>query len=160
MFHIRPGKWEGLDGLGEGALREVMKRAERTIMQILVFAASEVKKTLTGTRTGRTYRVSKRGRLHIASAPGEPPAVLFGNLRNSVGHSKKPTWDGHAVSGEFGVGLGAKPRGGRQDPGTTYARILEYGGVANRSRIAPRPYLEPTVIRIDDQISQMMEQSI
>ena len=37
---------------------------------------------LVGSRSGRTYSI--RGKVHIASAPGEPPAVDTGNLKNSL----------------------------------------------------------------------------
>lgn len=156
MFMLPPGKWEGLDGMGDKALRAEMKAAERTVLQVVVYAASEVKKTLSGMRTGRTYRVGKN-RLHIAAAPGEPPAVLFGNLRNSVGWSK-PVWDGATVSAEFGVGLGTKPKGGVQDPGESYGRIQEFGGIAgNGARIPAHPYMEPTAVRISPKIEDMLE---
>jgi hypothetical protein len=71
--------------------------------------------------------------------------VLFGILRNSVGHSK-PKWDGYTVEVEVGVGLGKRTRKGAPDPSTTYARRLEYGGADSRGvMILPRPYLEPSV---------------
>lgn len=156
MFIIPPGRWEGLDGFGDDALAEAKPQAEAAIKAAVVFAASETKLTLSGSRHGRAYRVSKRGELHIASAPGEPPAVLWGNLRNSIG-SSEPVWDGLTVSGEFGVGLGQPPAGG-VDPEHSYARRMEWGGIDSRGiRILPRPYLEPTAIRIEPMIQRILE---
>ena len=51
---------------------------------------NEVKKILSGQRSGRIYKVKKTGGkskksgvVYTASAPGEPPAVRFGTLRTS-----------------------------------------------------------------------------
>jgi hypothetical protein len=159
MLDIPPGQWTGLDGLGEDALNEIKPRAEAAVKGAVIFAAAETKITLTGARHGRAYRVSRSGPLHIAAAPGEPPAVLFGNLRNSVG-SSKPQWDGWEVSAEFGVGLGQPPSGG-VDPANSYARIQEWGGVTGRGvRIPPHPYLEPTVLRIEPRLEEMLEADV
>lgn len=156
MIEVR-GYWEGLEGLGEDALQELRPQAEHAVMRAVVHLTNAIKTTLTGQRTGRTYKISKTGRLHTASAPGEPPAVLYGNLRNSVGWSK-PTWDGLTVSAEAGVGLGTKPSGGLPDPEKTYARRLEFGGMDSRGvYIAPRPYMEPTVVREEAQLNVILE---
>ena len=151
------GSWTGLEGLGEEALAELRPKAERAVMKALLLYQRELKKTLTGKRSGRKYKVSKKGKLHIASAPGEPPAVLFGNLLKSVGVTP-PKWDGNTIEGEVGIGLGVKPAGGVHDPAKTYARRLEFGGSDSRGiYIAPRPYLEPTSIRVEPQIEAILE---
>jgi hypothetical protein len=157
MFDIPAGRWEGLDGMGDELLREIRGEAEGNVLAAVVYFASEIKVTLSGPRTGRTYRVSRTGALHVASAPGEPPAVLSGNLRNSIGHST-PTWEGQTVSAEVGPGLGQPPAGGLPDPATTYARRLEWGGVDRRGiRMLPRPYMEPTAIRVAPVLERMLE---
>jgi phage gpG-like protein len=43
-----------------------------------------VKASMTEAKTGRTYRRGKKG-THTASAPGEAPAIDYGNLINSIG---------------------------------------------------------------------------
>lgn len=145
MIEFQGGKWEGLEGLGEELLAESRPAAARAVKLAGLHLQNEVKRTLTGARSGRTYKVSKTGALHVASAPGEPPAVLFGNLKNSIGHSA-PTWvHPYAVESKWGPGLGQAPQGDAPDPAKTYARRLEYGGVDSRGiEILPRPYLEPT----------------
>lgn len=180
MLDIPAGRWEGLDGLSDEAIEELRPKAEHTVKRALVYAEGEVKQTLTGPRSGRAYQVSQRGPLHIASAPGEAPAVLFGNLRNSVGHNG-PAWDGLTVGGEFGVGLGVRLRG-RASKGDqpSYALRLEFGGVhtvretvrvridgqwrtvkaGTVIRILPRPYMEPTVQRIAPVIERMFEEGV
>lgn len=147
MIGLNGGHWDGLDGLGEQALRELRAPAEQAVKKVLVRFEGEMKRTLTGVRHGRPYKVSKGGPLHIAAAPGEPPAVLRGNLRNSVGHTG-PEWDGWTVSGEVGPGLGTPPAGG-EDPGTSYALLQEYGGIVKGVRHYPHPYVAPTALRME-----------
>ena len=152
LLRFEAGQWENLDELeAESFLKEIRPEAEVAMKRVLLMFEREVKQTLTGTRSGRTYRVplTKGGtgaRLHVASAPGEPPAVLFGNLRNSIGHTG-PKWSGWTVEGEFGPGLGQGEKAGR-DAANAYARRMEYGGSDSRGvHIHPRPYMEPTVQR-------------
>lgn len=44
---------------------------------------NQIRKTLTGSRSGKTYRVPHTTRKYRASKPGEAPAVRTGELRNS-----------------------------------------------------------------------------
>jgi hypothetical protein len=162
-MEFKPGHWEGLDGLGDEALNELRTSAEDAVRDAVVMLSGAIKETLSGARTGRAYRVSRTGRLHIASAPGEPPAVLYGNLRNSVGYSP-PSWDATAasatVSAEVGVGLGQKPTMA-VDPENTYARRMELGGVDSRGvRILPRPYMEPTMVRMEPRVDELLERTV
>lgn len=151
---VTSDEWEGLDGLGEELLRELRPRAEQAVKRAAVYFEGELKKTLTGRRSGRTYRVSRTGTLHVASAPGEPPAVLTGALRNSIGHSR-PRWEGLAVSSEVGTGLGAG------NASEAYARRLEFGGADSRGvYIAPRPYMAPTAERVEPVIGAMWERAL
>lgn len=140
------GEWENLDELdAEELLSELRPVAVKAMKDSLLLFERTIKLKLTGTRTGRSYRVSKTGALHVASAPGEPPARLFGNLVNSVGHSD-PEWKGMTLEGEVGPGLGQKPKGGEPDPSKAYARRLEFGGTDSRGvKIEARPYMEPSV---------------
>jgi len=145
MIKITSTQWKNLDGLGDDALQEMRPQAEHTVMKASLYLESTIKRKLTGARSGRSYKVSRTGATHIASAPGEAPAVLFGNLRNSVGHSH-PEWSGWTISQLVGPGLGTKPGGGVSDPGDAYARRLEWGGADSRGvMIFPRPYIEPSV---------------
>lgn len=162
MIRFRDQGWENLDEIeADELLRELRPGAELAVKMAVVHMEGAVKKTLTGTRSGRTYRVPMtRGRggaarLHVASAPGEPPAVMFGALRNSIGHGP-PRWRGRTVEAEFGPGLGQSPSTG-PDPSKSYARRLEYGGVDSRGiRILPRPYMEPTVQREEPRVDRIL----
>lgn len=43
---------------------------------------TEIKKTLSKKGTGRTY--TRRGRVHVASAPGKSPVIWYGGLVGSI----------------------------------------------------------------------------
>lgn len=85
----------------------------------------DLKRILTGQRTGKLYRSSRTGKLHTASRPGEPPAVDTGHLRGSI-HTQQPP---PALNIQK-VLIPAE-----------YAAYLEYG----TRRMAPRPYVHPAV---------------
>ncbi len=66
------------------------------------------------------------------SAPGNPPSLVFGNLRRSV-----------QVDGPHPLGIGFTARVG---PTAEYGRIQELGGVAGHgSVLPPRPYMGPAL---------------
>jgi hypothetical protein len=142
-----PGQWIGITNLGINELNKLRVPAENAILRAMLHLENAVKRKLSGARSGRLYRVSKTGRLHQASAPGEPPAVLFGKLRQSITHIG-PTWEGFHVSGEVGTNL-------------EYAARLEYGGVDSRGvQILPRPYLAPTVLEEEDRLEQILTTAV
>lgn len=153
MINFTAKDWENLDSLdSDEMLKEIKPQAEAVMVTALLRYETIIKETLSGGRSGRTYKVSKTGVLHVASAPGEPPAVLMGALRNSVGHSQ-PVWDTWVLSGEVGPGLGQPPEAGQPDPAKSYARRLELGGVDSRGvMIEPRPYMAPSADKAEPQV--------
>lgn len=154
------GEWANLDGLAEDVIQGARPRIMHVMKQALLYFEGQLKVTLSGQRHGRVYTVPKTHVKYTASAPGEPPAVMLSNLKNSVGHSG-PTWDSYSVGGEVGVGLGTKPGGGEVDPEKTYARRLELGGIDSRGiYIAPRPYMAPTAERVELVLSDLFERGI
>ncbi len=163
MINIKVSEWQNIRELSAPKLLDEMRPAAGLAMkEALVLFEGEVKKTLSGSRSGRTYKVSDTGAMHIAAAPGEPPAVLLGHLRNSVGHTG-PTWEGATVSGEVGPGLGQAPSGDAADPGEAYARIQELGGMTGRghaARIPPHPYMAPTAERVEPRIQEIFRKRV
>lgn len=144
MIAFEAGRWEGVDGMGDELLAELRPKAEATVERVAMYFTGEVQKTLSGRRSGKPYRIGKRGRTHIASAPGEPPAVLTGRLRQSIGWSE-PKWEGDTVSSEVGTNV-------------VYARRLEFGGIDSRGvKIEARPYWAPTILRIEPTVERMFE---
>lgn len=138
------GQWEGLEGLGRFELEALRHEAEKGVRRVLLLVVAGLRKTLTGPRHGRVYKITRTGRLHVASAPGEPPAVLYGRLRQSI-TATGPVWNGVEVTGDVGSDM-------------VYARRLEFGGVDSRGvRILPRPYFEPTLQRLAPEIDYILE---
>jgi hypothetical protein len=161
VIEFQPGEWEGVEGMGLEELEKLRASAELAVDRAGLILESEVKQTLGGSipRTGRFYVVPassakgphggrrKNPPRHQASAPGEPPARLFGDLIRSITHSA-PKWDGWSVSTEVGSN---RPQ----------ARRLEWGGVDNRGvRILPRPYFEPSFLRAEDKIEAALDSSV
>lgn len=175
MIRANGTRWEGLDGLAEELLAELHGVARNAVHDAADMFANELKSTLTGARTGRAYKVTKRiegdgrggkkagrkrkgGRLHIASAPGEAPAVLYGALRNSVGREDVRVVDGTSYEAYVGVGLGVQKDA---EVAENYAARLEFGGVDKRGiRILPRPYMEPTRIRVEPRIEALFADAL
>ena len=148
MITVNASEWDGLKGMGEEILREMKPKAERLMWNAGTKFQAALKRKLSERGAGRTYKVSKTGALHVASAPGDPPAVLFGALRNSMGFSR-PRWDGWTVSMEVGSGLGVGADG-KESP--AYARRLEYGGISFHPwpvKIAARPYMAPVSLEME-----------
>lgn len=90
------------------------------------------KNLLVGERSGHVYSI--RGKAHQASAPGEPPAVDTGNLKNSL--RVLEVTDDYA---SFGTSA-------------DYAAYLEFG----TRNMAARPYLRPAAENSVRDVEQAM----
>ncbi len=166
MIVIESTEWKGIDGMGAAEMKKMRAPGERAVRKAVRHFVNEVKKTLQGKRTGRIYPLGFRGRTYQASSPGEPPASRHGHLRQSF-TATEPVWRGDDVSAEAGSPL-------------PQARRLEYGGtsVVPRDvnvqvepgvwrkvkagtivRILPRPYVEPTLQREWDRITEILAEA-
>lgn len=157
--------WSGLEGLeAERLLQEARPKAEAAVLKAALLLESELIKTLKGPRHGRTYLIGKNFDIpHVASAPGEAPAVLYGRLWQSIGHVG-PSWEGWTVTADVGTNI-------------VYAARLEFGGVHTQTttvrvrgvdgwftvkagtviRILPRPWMAPTILRVEPLIDAILE---
>ena len=156
MITVNASEWDGLKGMGEEILREMKPKAERLMWDAGTKFQAALKRKLSERGSGRTYKVSRTGALHVASAPGEPPAVLFGALRNSMGFSR-PRWESWTVSMEVGSGLGVGADG-KESP--AYARRLEYGGVSyhpHAIKIEARAYMAPVSLEMEPVLQKLFE---
>lgn len=110
----------------QAALRALLSSSEvaADLERRAIKVENRVKALLSTPGQGRTYR--RRGIVHRASAPGAPPAVDTGQLRQSITHK-----------------LGKDTAGLYADVGTNLekARYLETG----TSRMAARPFLAPAL---------------
>ena len=117
-------------------------KCKEGVRQGLLAVGPEIKKEVVRLikghpNSGRYYIINDK--LHQASAPGEPPADLTGNLADSVNYTMR--------------GSDTLIIGDRADM-APYGKWLE-GFVPNR--IAPRPHLLPAVINKGREIEQAIE---
>jgi len=105
-----------------------------------LLAQREIQQQLTGQRTGAEYKVSKTGEAHVASAPGESPAVLSGDLRGSIS-----TAPGGSNAPFYYVGSDKE-----------YAPWLELG----TKHIAPRPFFVKAVERAISEIKRKLAERV
>ena len=91
----------------------------------------ELKLTISeGIRSGKTY---KRGdKIHIASAPGEPPVTDSGKLVNSIGTPKKD-------NNSYIIPINSQ-----------YAMYLETGTI----KMQPRPYIKRSMKKAWDELNK------
>ena len=124
--------------------------------------------------SGEEYR--RKGIIHRASAPGEPPAVDTGRLRASISSN----WTGSGMARgevnrkakgeegkekakpEDGVGQPTKELTGVVGTNVEYARRLELGfvGADSLGRIynqLPRPYLRPALHKNEKKIAKLFK---
>lgn len=135
-------------------VEEIQQKAEQRGYQAANVLTNEVKKVLSGQRSGRTYKVNKTGGkpkkstrkskkrkskkggiVYTASAPGEPPALRFGILQKSF---KRRTY-GDKIGGNLVVH--AITESDLQVNGYLLGDLLENG----TKRIAPRPFKQKTI---------------
>ncbi len=144
--------------LGE-VTRELDKQA-----RIRTFAAAnavkrEWVKGLSGSRSGRVYRVPGTSQTYVASAPGEAPAVATRDFRLSIKavseRNAQGDWEGVVGSDmekapwlEFGTGR-AGAAGGQLDLPSGYS----HGG---SSGMAPRPSLRPALERSRGEVERIL----
>lgn len=125
------------DGLKKA--EALVNRATDPAEAVLRFAGlalvRETVLTLSRPGTGREY--PRGGRVHRASAPGEPPAVDTGELRASIGAEQ--------VGGVLRVGSGL-PKAAGLEFGTT----TPSGGT-----VAPRPFMRPAFEAVRDEMTQV-----
>ncbi len=96
-----------------------------------------VLETLSGSRSGRTYYVPGTRKTYTASAPGQPPATVTSELRQSIKDSVEGK--GRSVIGK--VKASAK-----------HALPLEFG----TRRMAARPFMKPSFDKSLDNISDIL----
>lgn len=125
------------------ALDQFGAKAEKEIATVLDAVGTSiingVKKQMRESKSGRTYKRGRFGRDHVASAPGEAPAVDTGRLINSSIYKSR-------VSPlELLVGSNVK-----------YSEYLEFG----TRRIKPRPSWTLQVYAHREKLDKLVEAAI
>lgn len=123
---IDPGK--AIRKAAEERIEDIDKQVLSRVVRVTNALRNSALKVLGGTRSGRRYkRPGTMNSYYQASAPGEPPAVRTGNLRQN--------WNPYTAV-ESG-GAGSTVLAGLES-GEKYAGYLEKG----TSKMAPRPYVD------------------
>ena len=107
---------------------------ERNLQEASLYMVGELRKTNSGQKSGRVYKVPGTQAEYTASAPGESPARRTGDLAKSFGWEKKNDTT-------YIVGNDRK-----------YALHLEKG----TSKMAPRPYFVSTFNANTDKIKELL----
>ena len=122
--------------------KEITQSIKDTASKRMYEAVNEVRNqvnvTLSGNRTGRTYKVPGTNRTYTASSPGEPPAQATGRLRQSV--FTRVEGMGNQVTGRVGTEL---PYGLWLDEGT--------------KKMKPRPWLERSLDKAIPRLREIFE---
>lgn len=123
-------------------VEEIEQKAMKRGYQAANVLTNEVKKVLSGQRSGRIYKVKKTGGkskksgvVYTASAPGEPPAVRFGTLRTSFKRRTYAKQNGKELI------VHTITESDLQVNGYLLGDLLENG----TKKIAPRPYKQKTI---------------
>jgi len=127
-------------------IKDIKKRSEQSIRLAFYKIGKELTREarqtiILGPKTGRLYRIKGRRNQHRASAPGEPPANLTGNLQKSINF---------IVRGSSEMIFGA----GSED--APYARRLELGD----DIISKRPYLIRAIDEKEKQTDRFFENEL
>lgn len=125
-----------LNKIGKELVKKVIKIPDSITMRLGEGAIKIRNTILRGSRetpkTGKIYRRGKGGRQHIASSPGNYPALDFGEFMRSITFDVRPM--------EIEVG---------SEGGAPYAPVLEFGtdraGRNKNVTIDARPWLDPSV---------------
>ena len=128
---------------GETVMASLNGTAVQNLREASIFLKGAIKETLTGNRSGRVYRVPGTKKNYTASAPGEAPASRTGTLRNAISHAVNKA--------KLTAVVGPRLLG--SDPNKQYPLWLEFG----TKKIAPRPYMVPTIQRNKGTVIQIMK---
>jgi len=138
------------------------QETEKAMKKAAIFTQGVAKKMVGGTGKGKLYRrrkqKGKRGSFkssdfHRASAPGDPPARDTGVLTNSVSHTVERK--GLVVSGHVGSDID-KIRSASPTTDPEVGFFLEKG----TTKIAPRPWLVPSLIKATPKIRQIFKDTM
>ena len=119
--------------------KKLLKKTQEipdSVTRELVIGANDIRNTIilsmrNTPKTGISYRRGKRGKAHIASSPGNPPAIDYGELVRSIMYDVDP--------GRLEVEVGS-------EAGAPYAIFLEEGAEYKDGHVMEaRPWLAPAV---------------
>jgi len=128
-------EWKGDEV--EGAMNRISHTRLDDLGHLLV---REIREAISKKGTGRVYK--RRGRVHVASAPGKPPVIWYGGLHGSIFFME-------AVAGPvFLMHVGTGGEIGE------YGKCLEFG----TENMAARPWLGVTLEQSRAMIKKFLEE--
>lgn len=132
-----------VDEDASGVLNDLQDGLRQRLGQASVMVQTEMRRTLSGQRTGRWYRVPKlkHKRLYRASRAGEAPASRFGDLKKAI--------DRHVDPRRLVATIGAVNAVGHMGNPGEYGAILELGKLK-------RKFVEPTFERVAPKIRKIL----
>ena len=141
---------------------EVDKGALGAIKSACIMVQRDVKQSMKHVGGGREYP-RPGGKIHKASAPGEPPVIDYGRLVGSISINWKDSgMEFGKVMGKAktddGIGQPDKDLTGYIGTRVEYAKDLEMGN-AERN-LKPRPYLRPSLERNRSKIKDFFKDII
>lgn len=116
----------------------VLKQGLEAITAGVNLVRANTLKRLSGSRSGRTYRVPGTRVTYVASAPGESPAQRTGRLRQSIETDVRA--DATGIVGTVGTRL------------RDYPLALEFG----TRKTSPRPFLLPAFEEARADVERLM----
>lgn len=133
----------------DSVIEKMGDEAEDRVRKATHHLRNEVQETLSGPRSGETYKVpDTRNTYYTASAPGEPPAQRLGHLRSSIG------WK---ITKERGLLRQNMKIIGKVGTPLDYGAKLETGEYpSGRNYVVRRPWLGPTMVRERQAIKRIL----
>lgn len=142
------------DVIVENSIGRFVKAFEEGTEENLLAAAMAwhggIQKELTGSRSGRVYRVPGTKRKYTASAPGQAPARRTGRLAQAMKFQVKDN------EGLVGIDASYSKVGKTRVRVADYATMLEKG----TSKMKARPYIEPAYQKNIDAIKDELTRPI
>lgn len=126
---------------------EIEKIAQRNVARATEYMRNKLVEKVNTVGDGAVYKVPNTNQLHQASSPGNPPAVLFGQLKGSF-QTRYSNEDGKFMGYVGPVGV-------------PYAKRLEFGFVGEdalgrKYNQEPRPFMRPVAHENEDEIQRIL----
>lgn len=122
----------------KGKREQIEPNMRKALTSCALIVEREAKESM---RPGDGIAYKRRSVIHIASSPGNPPAVDTGRLRASITHRLE--WEAGGAAAYVGTSV-------------EYARHLEFG----TSKMEPRPFLRPAVLINRQKIAETIAKGI
>ena len=129
-----------LEWYGEKISKEINRVSNDRLNNLGHLLVGEIRETISKQGTGRVYK--RKGRIHVASAPGKPPVIWYGGLHGSIFFIVTETGPVFLMHVGTGGEIGE------------YGKCLEFG----TEKMAARPWLGTTLENSREMIKKFLEE--